>query len=210
MKYRYSKRLADLLDGVDLHKDALVSQLSDLLLSSGFGNPQDPMNEDDQTLQALHDAILDALLNGGVLSDEMLDQLTAQQGSGEETRDLLEAAHSAAHRAVDQEQGYVTMAGAAPGRQSMQGPGGLGQAGTTRFQVTDKAIDFLGYRALRDLLGSMGRSSAGRHDTRHQAPGIEAGSAPRPYEFGDTLTLDASATIPERHPSSRPAGRHHL
>jgi Ca-activated chloride channel family protein len=192
MKYRYSKRLADLLDGVDL--PSLVSQLSDLLLSSGFGNPQDPMNEDDQTLQALHDAILDALLNGGVLSDEMLDQLTAQQaGAGEETRDLLEAL---IQRLIEQltEQGYVTMAGA-PGRQSMTGPGGQGPAGSTRFQVTDKAIDFLGYRALRDLLGSMGRSSAGRHDTRHQAPGIEAGSAPRPYEFGDTLTLDASATI---------------
>ncbi len=65
----------------------------------------------------------------------------------------------------------------------------------TRFEVTDKAIDFLGYRALRDLLGSMGRSSAGRHDTRELATGIEAGGAPRPYEFGDTLNLDASATV---------------
>src|SRR5579862_2623403 len=93
MKYRYSKRVADLLEGLDL--PSLVSQLSDLLLSSGFGNPQDPMSEDDQTLQALHDAILDALLNGGVLSDEMLEQLTAQQSADgsnpEETRDLLEA-----------------------------------------------------------------------------------------------------------------------
>jgi Ca-activated chloride channel family protein len=82
-----------------------------------------------------------------------------------------------------------------PGPQRLQGPGSMGGPGNVKFQVTDKAIDFLGYRALRDLLGSMGRSSAGRHDTRHQAPGIEAGSAPRPYEFGDTLTLDPSATI---------------
>ena len=195
MKYRYSKRVADLLEGFDL--PSLVSQLSDLLLSSGFGNPQDPMSEDDQTLQALHDAILDALLNGGVLTDEMLDQLTSQQSadgsSPEETRDLIEAL---VQRLIEQltEQGYVTMAGA-PGRQQFQGPGSMGAAGQTQFHVTDKAIDFLGYRALRDLLGSMGRSSAGRHDTRYQAPGIEAGSAPRSYEFGDTLTLDASATI---------------
>jgi Ca-activated chloride channel family protein len=61
--------------------------------------------------------------------------------------------------------------------------------------VTDKALDFLGYRALRDLLGSMGRSAAGRHDTREQDTGIEAGGAPREYEFGDTLNLDASATV---------------
>ena len=197
MKYRYTKRIADLLEGLDL--PSLVSQLSDLLLSSGFGNPQDPLSEDDQTLQALHDAILDALLNGGVLSDEMLDQLTRQQGSGEpgrddqDVRDLLE---QLVQKLIEQmtEQGYVTMAGQ-PGPQRLQGPGGMGQAGNVKFQVTDKAIDFLGYRALRDLLGSMGRSSAGRHDTRHQAPGVEAGSAPRPYEFGDTLTLDPSATI---------------
>jgi Ca-activated chloride channel family protein len=197
MKYRYSKRLADLLEGLDM--SSLLSQLSDLLLSSGFGNPQDPMSEDDQTLQALHDAILDALLNGGVLSDEMLDQLTRQQdaqgdaSSQEETRDLLEAL---IQKLIEQltEQGYITMAGK-PNRQQLFGPGGKGQAGRTRFHVTDKAIDFLGYRALRDLLGSMGRSSAGRHDTRYQAPGIEAGAAPRPYEFGDTMTLDASATI---------------
>jgi Ca-activated chloride channel family protein len=71
----------------------------------------------------------------------------------------------------------------------------MGANGTSRFQVTDKAIDFLGYRALRDLLGSMGRSSAGRHDTREQAPGIEAGGPPRPYEFGDTMNLDAAATV---------------
>ena len=196
MKYRYTKRIADLLEGLDL--PSLVSQLSDLLLSSGFGNPQDPLSEDDQTLQALHDAILDALLNGGVLSDEMLDQLTRQQGADgggndQDVRDLLE---QLVQKLIEQmtEQGYVTMAGQ-PGPQRLQGPGGMGQPGSVKFQVTDKAIDFLGYRALRDLLGSMGRSSAGRHDTRHQAPGVEAGSAPRPYEFGDTLTLDASATI---------------
>jgi Ca-activated chloride channel family protein len=64
-----------------------------------------------------------------------------------------------------------------------------------QFEVTDKALDFLGYRALRDLLGSVGHSSAGRHDTRDLATGIDASGAPKPYEFGDTLNLDATATI---------------
>jgi Ca-activated chloride channel family protein len=61
--------------------------------------------------------------------------------------------------------------------------------------VTDKALDFLGYRALRDLLGSLGKSSFGRHDTREQATGIETVGAPKPYEFGDTLNLDATSTL---------------
>jgi Ca-activated chloride channel family protein len=64
-----------------------------------------------------------------------------------------------------------------------------------KFEVTDKGIDFLGYRALRDLLGSIGRSSAGRHDTRDLSTGIDAGGAIKPYEFGDTLNLDPAATL---------------
>src|SRR5947207_12142105 len=63
------------------------------------------------------------------------------------------------------------------------------------FEVTDKTLDFLGYRALRDLLGSLGKSSFGRHDTREQATGVETTGAPKPYEFGDTLNLDAAATL---------------
>jgi Ca-activated chloride channel family protein len=64
-----------------------------------------------------------------------------------------------------------------------------------RFEITDKSLDFLGYRALRDLLGSLGKSSLGRHDTREMATGIEASGASKRYEFGDTMNLDASATI---------------
>ena len=37
MKYRYTKFTGDLLDDLDL--EDLVAKLSDLLLSSGFGNP---------------------------------------------------------------------------------------------------------------------------------------------------------------------------
>ena len=44
-------------------------------------------------------------------------------------------------------------------------------------------------------MGSIGRSSLGRHDTREMATGIEASGAPKPYEFGDTMNLDGPATI---------------
>jgi Ca-activated chloride channel family protein len=200
MKYRYSKFVEDLLDGIDM--DSLVNQLSDLLLSSGFNNPWDPQNDDDRTLQALHDAILDALLNGGALSEEMLQKLMSNTGHSDPSdsddaraskRDQLE---DLIQRIIERltEQGFVSMAGQ-PNSQDLKGRGALGDQGQTRFEVTDKAIDFLGYRALRDLLGSVGRSSIGRHDTRELATGVEAGGPPRPYEFGDTLNLDASATI---------------
>jgi Ca-activated chloride channel family protein len=48
---------------------------------------------------------------------------------------------------------------------------------------------------LRDLLGSLGKSSFGRHETRDTATGIEASGASKRYEFGDTLNLDITATL---------------
>jgi Ca-activated chloride channel family protein len=187
MKYRYSRFIPGLLDDLDF--ESLLSKLSDLLLSSGFDNPWDPQSEDDRTLQALHDAILDALLNGGVMSEEMLEQLL--DGADGDSRDRLEELiQQIIERLADQ--GYVSVAGQPPAQQPS---GAAGTAGPARFEVTDKTLDFLGYRALRDLLGSTGRSSAGRHDTRELATGIEAGGPPRPYAFGDTLNLDAAATL---------------
>ena len=91
-------------------------------------------------------------------------------------------------------EGYISLESDDAPR-SGQGPQPGETTSPARFQVTDKSLDFLGYRALRDLLGSTGRSSMGRHDTRELATGVEAGGASKPYEFGDTLTLDASGTI---------------
>jgi len=186
MKYRYSRFIPGLLDDLDF--ESLLSRLSDLLLSSGFDNPWDPQSDDDRTLQALHDAILDALLNGGVLSEELQEQLL--DGAEGESRERLEAL---VQQIVDRltDQGFVSVSG----QPAAQQPAGGDSDRQTRFEVTDKALDFLGYRALRDLLGSMGHSSAGRHDTRELATGVEAGGPARPYEFGDTLNLDAAATL---------------
>ena len=84
MKYRYTKYTGDLLDEIDL--EDLVSKLSDLLLSSGFSNPWgDPSDGDeDRSMQALHDAILEALFSGGVLSEEALERLLGQHAAAEE------------------------------------------------------------------------------------------------------------------------------
>jgi Ca-activated chloride channel family protein len=69
------------------------------------------------------------------------------------------------------------------------------QAKLERFELTSKSVDFLGFRQLRHLLGSLGRSSLGRHETAHLATGIEAYQEPKEYEFGDTINLDIGATL---------------
>ena len=196
MKYRYSKFTGDDLDELDLEE--LLSRLSDMLLSSGFDDPYGMPGESGQSMQALHDAILEALLNGGLLSDETLEKMF---GKDWQDRDDAEARlDELIQQIVDklQKQGYVTPSPNLEGEQERrQRPGGgSGQADQSfKFEITDKSLDFLGYRALRDLLGSIGKSSLGRHDTREMATGVEASGAPKPYEFGDTMNLDASATI---------------
>jgi len=199
VKFRYTKYTGDLLDEIDL--EDLVSKLSDLLLTSGFSNPwSNPHDgDDDRTMQALHDAILEALFSGGVLSEDALQRLLGepadgdQEGARQQLEDLIQ---QIIERMM--EQGFITGApDLDPERERRRGAGGGGgdDSGPVTFEVTDKALDFLGYRALRDLLGSIGRSSAGRHDTRHLSTGIESVAAPKPYEFGDTLNIDPSSTI---------------
>ena len=194
MKYRYSKFTGDDLDELDLEE--LLSRLSDMLLSSGFDDPHGMPGDDGQSMQALHDAILEALLNGGVLSDETLEKMF---GKDWQDRDDAEARLDELIQQIIeklQKQGYVTPSPNLEGERRERAGGRNGQADPSfKFEITDKSLDFLGYRALRDLLGSIGKSSLGRHDTREMATGVEASGAPKPYEFGDTMNLDASATI---------------
>jgi len=200
MRYRYTKYIPNAVDEIDM--DDLVSKLSDLLLSSGFGHPGDPFDDGERTMQALHDAILEALFNGGVLPPDLFEQLFGRKADDREPteQDLLDQLEQLIQQIIDRmkESGYISTPperDAAKADRARAGAAGEGEPGQVRFEVTDKALDFLGYRALRDLLGSSGHSSAGRHDTRDLSTGIEASGAPKPYEFGDTLNLDATATI---------------
>jgi Ca-activated chloride channel homolog len=197
LKYRYTKFIGDELDDLDL--EDLVSKLSDLLLSSGFGNPY-ATDEDDRTMQALHDAILDALFNGGVLPDETIERLLGDPADADQS-DARSKLEELIQKIIERmgEEGYIsTPPDLDAERERRQGRGGglgEGQQPPATFEVTDKALDFLGYRALRDLLGSLGKSSFGRHDTREQATGVETTGAVKPYEFGDTMNLDATSTL---------------
>jgi Ca-activated chloride channel family protein len=195
VRFKYTKFTGDDLEGIDLEE--LLSKLSDLLLSSGFDDPYgNPEGDDSHPMQSLYDAILDALLNGGLLSDEALERLMGDPADADSRSQLEELVNQIIERMA--QQGYITPSPADQRQAEPTRGHGRGQdrdEQPARFQVTDKGLDFLGYRALRDLLGSLGKSSFGRHDTRDFSTGIETSGAPKPYEFGDTLNLDPSATI---------------
>jgi Ca-activated chloride channel family protein len=179
---RYHRYIGELWDDLDL--DQLVGALSDFFLESGFGREVEDWTGDD--LQALHDAILEAVLRKGLLSPEELEKLMADQ----ETLDQF--VQKTVERLV--REGYLRTSEAQPfhdptaGRDGPAGP-------PVKFELTEKTVDFLGYRALRDVLGSLGKASFGRHDTRDLATGIETSGPSKSWEFGDTMNLDVSATL---------------
>src|SRR5437773_1043626 len=127
MKYRYTKYTGDELDEVDI--EDLVAKLSDLLLASGFGNPYG-VDEAERTMQALHDAILDALFNGGVLPEETIERLLgdpADADQGDARSKLEELIQQIIERMTDE--GYISMPPdleAARAERQGRGPGGLG------------------------------------------------------------------------------------
>ncbi len=202
MKYiRYSKYAGEPADEIDLQE--LMKQLGDFLLQSGFESQQlygISEMDSEKSMEALRQAILRALQEGDLLPEDFLQQLTGENGdpAGNE-----QALRRLADRLIERmmEEGYVQgqpppQVTAPPERTPRGSVGGSGQnAEHTRFEITDKTIDFLGFKTLKDLLGSLGKSSFGRHDTREMATGVESGGASRPYEFGDTLNLDVSGTL---------------
>ncbi|HEU5261498.1 MAG TPA: VWA domain-containing protein, partial [Gemmatimonadales bacterium] len=169
----------------DLNLGELVDELADYFLQSGFGLEPGEMLDDE--LQALHDAILDAIMRRGLLSDEDLQKLM----SDAEARDQF--LQKVVERLV--REGYLKLSEDQPFHDT-SGGGSMGPPGKPiKFELTEKGIDFLGYRTLKYLLGSIGKSSFGAHETEHLATGIEAEAVSKPYEYGDTLNLDVNATL---------------
>ena len=191
MKFiKYNKYVPD--PAAEMSMEDLLSALSDYFLQSGF---QDQymfydMQDAEQTMDELRRAIEQALMDGDVLDEQMRERLQQMQMEGkldELIDQLIERMQQEDFISVDQPHD--------PSRQSSVG-GQVGQnQSQARFEITDKSLDFLGFRALRDLLGSLGKSSFGRHDTRDLATGVETSGAAKPYEFGDSLNLDITATL---------------
>ena len=190
-RVRYSKYVPSLAD--DLSMEDLMDALSDFLLESGFQDMYSrfyQMGDEDRSMEALKEAIRNALLNGDLFDEEMREQLEQMQAEGR-MEDLIQQIIQRM-----QQEDYVSVTQPPDPSKASTTPGQIGeQQGEVKFEVTDKGLDFLGYRTLRDLLGSLGKSNFGRHDTRDLATGIEASGASKQYEFGDTLNLDITATL---------------
>ena len=187
-RVRYTRFTGDLASEMDI--EDLLKALSDYLLDSGFRDPYMRFQDMDHTLDDLREALRQLLESGDLFDDRIREQLeeAMQQEKMDELIDkLIERM---------ERENYISYAQNMTPTQMSQMMGQAGNIqGEVKFEVTDKSLDFLGFKTLRDLLGSLGKSNFGRHDTRHWATGIEAHGASQRYEFGDTLNLDTTTTL---------------
>ena len=202
--HTYQKYQGTFLDALNIQD--LLERLADFMLQSGFeGGPHhNPWwgwsgDDPDHSLDQLKAALLQALMESGQLTPEMLKELRGDGGDEDVQRALARMLDDLVKQLIDE--GYIntTEPPQVPGSYSEMGAGQVDDAKSAaqqvEFNLTQKGIDFLGYRTLKQLLSAVGRSSFGSHDTPHLATGIEAEAASRPYEFGDTLNLDIPATL---------------
>src|SRR5437764_4916516 len=197
---RYSKFNG--LDVYGLNLGDLMEGLSDSLLYSGYDDDYYWTREraaQDTSLDALRRALLQALMDQGLLSQHQIQQMLDENEGKYQGSQLQEMLNQLIERLI--EEGYLTLhEEQAEQRRDTMGGNGEGRVEeplprNVKFEVTEKGLDFLGYKTLRNLLGSLGKSSMGRHDTSHLATGIEAEAASKPYEFGDTSNLDVNTTL---------------
>jgi Ca-activated chloride channel family protein len=188
-RIRYSKYVPD--PAGEMSMEDLLGALSDYLLQSGFQSDMwYEMPEGEQTLDDLRRAIEQALMEGDQFDEDMRERLQQMAAEGQ-LDELIE-------KLIDrmQQEDYISI-DQPPDPSRPSGAGGQVSENQqqAKFEITDKSLDFLGFKSLRNLLGSLGKSSFGRHDTRDLSTGIEASGASRTYEFGDTLNLDITATL---------------
>jgi Ca-activated chloride channel family protein len=175
-----------------IEAEDLLQALADFFLESGFQSRYMQFQEmNEHTLDELKKALQRALEQGQLFDGEQAERMAERLRnlSPEQLDELLD-------RLVDKlaEEGYLNLDDRdqpAQGSQAGVGP----DERRIKVEITDKSLDFLGFKTLRDLLASLGKSSFGAHDTRDLATGVETSGASKLYEFGDTLNLDISETL---------------
>jgi Ca-activated chloride channel family protein len=187
-------------DDLGISSEDLMRALSNFLLQSGYQDRRLQFSEmGRQNLESLQQMIRDALESGQLFSEGQLEKMIDRlaEMTPEQYQRLID---NLTQKLVDD--GYVSIGQPGEAQQKrVDQAGQAGQAGQDlskadiRFEVNDKALDFLGYKTLKDLLGSLGRSSFGSHDTREMATGVETSGSSKQYEFGDSLNLDVNATL---------------
>jgi Ca-activated chloride channel family protein len=200
MKFiRYSKFKGFDVSSVDL--GGLMDALSNQILDSGYDENYwwtRERHEQDDSLDALRQAILQSLLEQEILSDQDVAEMLADNDGKFKGSVLEQLINQLIERLV--EEGYISLKEIPQERLTQPGGEGQGEIGepvprNIKFEVTEKGLDFLGYKTLSKLLGSLGKSSMGRHETAREETGVEASLSSKPYEFGDVMNLDVTSTI---------------
>ncbi len=178
-------------EDLGLGAEDLLRALSDFFLESGFNQNGMQFGEmNPHTLEDLKKAIERALQDGQMFDSNQAERMMERLRnlSPEQLDQLLDRL---AQKLVDE--GYLQTE--EPDTQQSPGPGAGDVDRRTKIEITDKSLDFLGFKTLKDLLAGLGKSSFGAHDTRDLATGVETSGASKPYEFGDTLNLDMGETL---------------
>jgi Ca-activated chloride channel family protein len=208
--HTYSKYKGSWLDALNLEN--LLEHMADFLLDGGFaGGPHfHPYwgfsgAEDTESLDSLKEALLKALLESGQLTPEMVEELRGEgEGDPDVQAQIAQLLDDLVEKLIDE--GYISVDEAsgpsAPQlgpTQDVTGQGTIEEARdaarNVNFDLTQKGMDFLGYRTLKHLIGALGKADLGAHDTAELATGVAADAASKPYEFGDTMNLDIPATL---------------
>jgi len=205
--HTYTKYNRTWLDALNLEN--LMEQLADFLLDGGFaGGPnyhpywgwsgmEDPSSED-----SLKQALIRALIESGELTPEMLEELRGEGGGDQDIQtQIANLLDDLIQRLVDE--GFLSLDSGEPllpaSAQDVTGKGSFEHAreaaNKVNFDLTQKGMDFLGYRTLRHLLGALGKADFGAHDTAELSTGVASDAASRPYQFGDTMNLDIAGTL---------------
>jgi len=181
---RYTRFTGDLSTSFDL--EDLMEALSDFFLDSGFDDPWSQFQNASDSMEDLREAVRQALDSGELLDEDAQEKYEELPEEGKQ--ELVE-------KIIQRMKDEAFLNAESPENAEGQGQQGDGNSENARFEVTDRAMDFLGFKALRDLLGPLGKSSLGRHDTLYEAAGVETNGSSKPYEFGDTLNLDIGTTL---------------
>src|SRR5687767_7370908 len=196
---RYSKFKG--LDISSINLGDLMEGISDSLLSSGYDDDYYWTRERrplDTSLDALRRALLQALMEQRLIDERQVQEMLAENDGKFKGSALEEMLNQLIERLI--EEGYLTLHEEPMNARQNQPGNGRPEISeplprNIKFEVTEKGLDFLGYKTLRNLLGSLGKSSVGRHDTPQLSTGVEAAAASKAYEFGDTINLDVNTTL---------------
>ena len=200
MKFtKYSKFKG--FDVTSINLGQLMDSMADALLDSGYDDDYywtRQRRETDNSLDALRRALLQALMSQGLVDERQIAEMLAENEGKFKGSILEELLNQLIERLVDE--GYLNLSEAEPQNNEQRRGNGRGEISDplqrdVRFEVTEKGLDFLGYKTLRNLLGSLGKSASGRHDTVYLSTGVVAAAASKRYEFGDTINLDVNATL---------------